>query len=371
MGSLKKNCFPVFGKANIFLLLFTGLVAVLCVLVFTGCDGFKDIFNSEPAGESSESDADNNSDIDADINPDNNVDIDADNHEGGYYADNGIPPLESKDVAPATPDITLSPTETIPGNHVIIKAGPFDFKDTPTIELDSNLTAELSKPYRDGDYLVLFLGINYVTRPGVYNLDFSISGTGEEPLNIKRSLTLKEPGFDFSRFSVPPTVTDSWTAAQLAKDRERVREARAQTEQVYLWTGPFIWPVEGRISSDFGAVRVINNGPPSHHSGIDIALPEGTPFVAANRGVVTLAEFLLASGNAVFIDHGLRLSSAYLHMHEIFVEEGQLVEQGEVIGTIGTTGFSSGPHLHWSVYIGNTPVSPYPFMEGLIPQFPE
>lgn len=283
-------------------------------------------------------------------------------------ADDDILPETEEEVFPP-PQIVLEPEETLPGNHVILKAGPF--REMPELELNADFTHDLSEPHLEDNFIYFFLGVNYVAQPGEYKLTLEVSEPDKDSLSIDKTIILRNPDFAFSRFSVPPTVMDDWTVEQLAKDRERIREARSQTEKVPLWSGPFIWPVEGRISSDFGAVRVINNGPPTHHSGIDIALPEGTPFVAANRGVVTLAEFLLASGNAVFIDHGVGLSSAYLHMHEIFVEEGQLVEQGDVIGTIGTTGFSSGPHLHWSVYVNNTPVSPYNFMDGLIPIFPE
>lgn len=264
------------------------------------------------------------------------------------------------------PDINIqSDTENpVPGDHVIIEMAPFSV--LPEVELVTDLEGELSRPYLKNNQVHILYGISYDNEPGKYELLFEISEHYDESLEVIKKIELAEKEFDEARFTVPPGVTEGWTAEQLEKDRAKVKRARETTEPEPLWQGAFIWPLEDRISSDYGAIRIINDGPPRRHNGIDIAAPQGTPFVATNDGIVRLAEHLLASGNVVYIDHGLDLSSAYLHLHEIYVEEGQRVEKGEVIGTVGETGFASGPHLHWSVFIGHMPVSPYTFMEGLI-----
>lgn len=117
------------------------------------------------------------------------------------------------------------------------------------------------------------------------------------------------------------------------------------------WKQDFIWPVTGRISGRFGSQRIYRGEPGSYHSGLDIAPGAGTPFVAPADGVVTLAadrEFSL-EGNLIIIDHGNGLNSAFLHASRIFVEEGQVVRQGERLGLVGATGRATGPHLHWSI----------------------
>lgn len=104
-------------------------------------------------------------------------------------------------------------------------------------------------------------------------------------------------------------------------------------------------PAGGR----FGAKRIINGEPRSPHTGADYAVPQGTPVLAVEDAVVALAGEFFFSGNAVFLDHGNGLISMYFHLHEVFVEQGDEVSRGRRIGTVGSTGRSTGPHLHFGV----------------------
>lgn len=104
-------------------------------------------------------------------------------------------------------------------------------------------------------------------------------------------------------------------------------------------------PAGGR----FGAKRIINGEPRSPHTGADYAVPQGTPVLAVEDAVVALAGEFFFSGNAVFLDHGNGLISMYFHLHEMFVEQGDEVSRGRLIGTVGSTGRSTGPHLHFGV----------------------
>ncbi|MEM1250263.1 MAG: M23 family metallopeptidase, partial [Acidobacteriota bacterium] len=99
----------------------------------------------------------------------------------------------------------------------------------------------------------------------------------------------------------------------------------------------------------FGARRIINGEPRSPHTGADYAANQGTPVLAAADGVVRLAEEHFFGGNSVFLDHGDGLITMYLHLHEIFVDPGESVTRGSVIGTVGSTGRSTGPHLHFGI----------------------
>ena len=104
-------------------------------------------------------------------------------------------------------------------------------------------------------------------------------------------------------------------------------------------------PAGGR----FGAKRIINGEPRSPHTGADYAVPQGTPVLAVGDAVVALAGEFFFSGNAVFLDHGNGLISMYFHLHEVFVEQGDEVSRGRLIGTVGSTGRSTGPHLHFGI----------------------
>jgi len=136
-----------------------------------------------------------------------------------------------------------------------------------------------------------------------------------------------------------------------APELARINAARSAMNDSTGWRQTFIWPVKGRISGMFGNQRIYNGDPGSYHSGIDIAAPTGTYYVAPADGVVTLAAtspFTL-EGNLLMIDHGMGLNSAFLHSSEILVKEGQQVKRGEPIGRVGSTGSATGPHLHWSM----------------------
>lgn len=135
-----------------------------------------------------------------------------------------------------------------------------------------------------------------------------------------------------------------------------------------LWQGPFIWPLTGGITSNFGARRSHTDGVWSYHEGIDIAGPFGAPVVAANRGRVVAAGVGLGGANWVVIDHGLGVHSVYLHFSEVKVEVGDLVNKGQVIGLVGSTGLSTGPHLHWEMRVSGTAVDPVEWTQRSFPE---
>lgn len=132
----------------------------------------------------------------------------------------------------------------------------------------------------------------------------------------------------------------------------RINAARSRQTGASGWRQSFIWPVKGRISGMFGSQRVYRGEPGAYHSGLDIATgASGTPFVAPADGVVILAakEPFTLEGHLLMIDHGMGLSSAFLHCSALLVEEGDTVRQGQLIGRIGATGRATGPHLHWGM----------------------
>ena len=138
------------------------------------------------------------------------------------------------------------------------------------------------------------------------------------------------------------------------KEREpewlAIRDARAKDTGAQGWKQDFVWPVTGRISGRFGRQRIYRGEPGSYHSGIDIAPGNGVPFVAPADGVVVLARtgFSL-EGGIIILDHGAGLNSAFIHLSQLAVSEGETVRQGQTLGNIGASGRATGPHLHWSL----------------------
>jgi murein DD-endopeptidase MepM/ murein hydrolase activator NlpD len=131
----------------------------------------------------------------------------------------------------------------------------------------------------------------------------------------------------------------------------RIGAARRQRSQTMGWSQRLAWPARGRISGRFGSQRVYRGVPAAYHSGVDVAAGAGAPVGAPADGVVVLApppSFSL-EGNLVIIDHGMGLTSSFLHLSSASVRVGQRVRQGEQIGRVGATGRATGPHLHWSL----------------------
>jgi murein DD-endopeptidase MepM/ murein hydrolase activator NlpD len=117
------------------------------------------------------------------------------------------------------------------------------------------------------------------------------------------------------------------------------------------WRQRFIWPVTGRVSGVFGSQRVYRGQAGSYHNGVDVAVPTGTVYVAPADGVVILAAtspFTL-EGNLLMIDHGMGLSSVFLHSSRLDVRTGDVVRQGQRLGAVGMTGRATGPHMHWAM----------------------
>ena len=117
-----------------------------------------------------------------------------------------------------------------------------------------------------------------------------------------------------------------------------------QSSDEDLTDGDYILPTTGRLSTEYGETRYVNGSPTSYrHSGLDIATPRGTPVYATNSGKVLLATPLILTGNTILIDHGQGIFSTYFHLNKLTVKEGEMVKNGDLIGEVGTTGFSTGP----------------------------
>ncbi|MGH9430256.1 MAG: M23 family metallopeptidase [Terriglobia bacterium] len=128
---------------------------------------------------------------------------------------------------------------------------------------------------------------------------------------------------------------------------------------------PSLWPVHGEITAGFGERMDPFSGESAFHSGLDIAAPKGTVVEAAGDGIVLSAGRAEAGyGNEIVIDHGSGITTTYGHLSKVFVVVGQEVKRGEVIGTVGMTGRTTGPHLHYEVRVHQTPVNPAKFLKG-------
>jgi len=127
-------------------------------------------------------------------------------------------------------------------------------------------------------------------------------------------------------------------------------------------SAPNLWPVEGQVTGSFGERTDPFNGEGAFHTGVDIAAMVGQPVVAPADGVVQFADFMGGYGRAIVIEHGHGINTRYGHLSGFAVTPGQQVRRGEIIGFVGLSGRSTGPHLHYEVRINDTPVNPYKYL---------
>jgi murein DD-endopeptidase MepM/ murein hydrolase activator NlpD len=177
---------------------------------------------------------------------------------------------------------------------------------------------------------------------------------------VTRALPVTRTRFPMERLSVDPRFTeqpDSALAARIARESAMSRHVTAEALATPgLWHERFLAPRQSRITSTFGIGRVFNGQIRSRHLGVDFDGSVGDPIRAANRGVVALADTLYYSGGTVLLNHGGGLITGYFHMSRMLVSVGDTVERGQIIGRVGRSGRVTGPHLHWSVRVGSTPV---------------
>ncbi len=207
-----------------------------------------------------------------------------------------------------------------------------------------------------------------VAPDGTFVFGFGRDESGERGLRVEGvdtctvTLSIQPRDYRIQRIEGVPqrTVTpDPDDLARIRREAALVASARKVSRPDTDFAEGFAWPVTGRISGVYGSQRVYNGTPGRPHFGVDVAVPTGTPITTPAPGVVTLAEpDLFYSGGTIIVDHGMDVSSSFLHLSEVTVEVGQRVEPGDIIGKVGSTGRATGPHLDWRMNWRNRRVDP-------------
>ena len=221
------------------------------------------------------------------------------------------------------------------------------------------LNGETVQTNKDGKFVVGFEREAPLQQTLVVKLDNGQKWQRDITLE-KREYNIQQiDGLEQKMVSPPAEVT-----ARIKQDNINVANARSGNTDLDALFTRFEWPAKGVISGVYGSQRILNGVPKWPHYGLDIANETGTPVYAPVDGVVTMADDLYYSGNTLILDHGMRVFSTFLHMDTITVEVGETVKQGEKIGTIGSTGRSTGPHLDWRINLGNTRLDPQTIISG-------
>ncbi|MGH7305093.1 MAG: M23 family metallopeptidase [Candidatus Rokuibacteriota bacterium] len=234
-----------------------------------------------------------------------------------------------------------------------------DVADTATVEGSVDGKPLTFFPYAGGQ--AALFGVDLDTKPGTHGWRVGVVEAGREPRSAQGSVKIVRRDFHVERLTVPNTMVDL--------DPETERRAVAEGKQMAalyrtitperIWRGKFTLPVGTTgTGTGFGARRIINGQPRSPHSGSDYSAPKGTPVVAVNAGKVALVAEFFFPGRLVILDHGLGLYTAYFHLDTIAVADGERVERGQTLGTVGATGRATGPHLHFGAQVAGARVDP-------------
>ena len=221
------------------------------------------------------------------------------------------------------------------------------------------LNGETVQTNKDGKFVVGFEREAPLQQTLVVKLDNGQKWQRDITLEKREYNIQRIDGLEQKMVSPPAEVT-----ARIKQDNINVANARSGNTDLDALFTRFEWPAKGVISGVYGSQRILNGVPKWPHYGLDIANETGTPVYAPVDGVVTMANDLYYSGNTLILDHGMRVFSTFLHMDTITVEVGETVKQGEQIGTIGSTGRSTGPHLAWRINLGNTRLDPQTIISG-------
>jgi len=209
----------------------------------------------------------------------------------------------------------------------------------------------------EGGWLGL-MPVPALEKPGEYKLELlDKNGTAVQTTSI----TVVDAHFP----SQDIVISKALSELKASPDEAEITAAfRKEVTATRYWAEPLAVPVPGCMTSLFGVLR-LHNGKPTgdYHGGLDLRAAAGQPIRAAAAGVVRIARQFNLHGGTVAIDHGQGLQSMYLHMSKIAATEGATVQKGDVIGYAGSTGRSTGPHLHWTLYVNGLPVNPQQWVQ--------
>lgn len=253
--------------------------------------------------------------------------------------------------------LALPRASSVPGGIAMIRLGAVSTTASPPRAWFGEQRVLVTS---EGGHWVAVLGLALDLLPGSHQLRVTIEGEEKTlPFSVsaknypEQRITLK----DLSKVTLSP-ADEARAVSEIAVIQELKRHWRDTDDT----DSNFLLPAEGRLASRFGLRRIFNGEPRSPHSGLDVAVPRGTPIKASAQGRVLAVDDYFFNGKTVFVDHGNGLISMYCHLDRIDVQAGDSVARAQRIGLSGMTGRASGPHLHWSVVLNGVMVDPELFI---------
>ena len=218
----------------------------------------------------------------------------------------------------------------------------------------------------DGRRHNILVGVPMFTEMAIYPLSLQLQLGESEPVEIAANLQVVGGGYGYQTI----TINNSDLLAPAVEEEEirRLTELMSGFTLDRNWVNSLSLPAAAAMNAVFGTLRSYNGGEYNrYHRGVDFAGAPGTSVLAAADGKVVMVERLPLRGNTTVIDHGWGLYTLYAHQRETLIQPGEAVASGQVIGTVGSTGRSTGPHLHWEVWLNGVTVDPLQWVQEVFP----
>lgn len=277
---------------------------------------------------------------------------------------NGVAQYNFNILADFPYELSISSTETDPGELLVICAQNLNTEQTMEIETDLDFKPNTFQ-YENKRIVMVPVSYNNKTDK-IYQIKVIIDGE-----TTSYAVKLNDKAFTTQYMTIDKKIAAETRNEKSSQElTDKIGPLKPISDIEPYWSGNFITPVEGgRVTeADFGKRRYVNDAPTSYrHNGLDIGQDTGTPVQASNSGRIIIAEKLIETGNTIVIEHGFGLKTWYYHMNELNVKAGDFVTKGDIIGKVGSTGFSTSPHLHFSASVNNIFINPITLINNGVP----
>jgi len=244
-------------------------------------------------------------------------------------------------------------TEVKPGEILKVKIVNENFQ-----KVSVGFNQELFSAYKLNEFFISFIGVNAGVRSGEYILKIFARTADGVQLSKYFPVLVKSVKFPLQYLTLSKNKFALYTNPEVKKEYKIIGAGITESISEKYFEDKFILPLAGKISTFYGTQRITNGKKGSFHKGIDIAAKAGTPVKAAASGKVVVSATFILHGNTIVINHGLGIATLYIHLQKRLKIKGDFVKQGEVIGLVGSSGVSTGPHLHYGMYANNNSINP-------------
>lgn len=212
----------------------------------------------------------------------------------------------------------------------------------------------------------IIVGVPMFTEMAIFPLTLQLQLGESEPVDIAANLQVVGGGYGYQTITI--SNNDLLAPAVEEEEIERLTQLMSGFSPDRYWVNSLSLPAAAAMNAVYGTLRSYNGGEYSrYHRGVDFAGAPGTSVLAAADGTVVMVDRLRIRGNSTIIDHGWGVYTLYAHQQETLVQLGEVVASGQVIGTVGSTGRSTGPHLHWELWLNGVTVDPLQWVQEVFP----